>query len=134
MEIKHPFLAAWLAILKDKSQKFRSLADFSEGSPPFLTDLVTKDVGQFFYLDAIGNKVHGVDVLNRLFIINGCCLELPLPVGDYQLIAKSSVQIPSDGGMSVRYYSFGLQATVKGKNVKRIFTIYPDGSVVLEDK
>lgn len=134
MDIRHPFLVAWIAILKDGTQRQRSLAEFCADDKSFLLDLDTTQVNQFWYIDALGNKVYGVDVRQQLFLINGCLVQLPLPKGEYQLIAFSRTRSSTgEDDPKVRVFSFGLQATFNKENVKRVLNIHPDSSVIVED-
>jgi hypothetical protein len=134
MNIYYPFIKYWLAFLNDGTVKKVSIDDvFGNEVPKFLDGLDTKSVQYFYYLDAIGNKLYGIDLVNKIFLINGCLLKLNLPDGEYQLIATLRSQVSSAGSDSLKKFTFGLQATINGENVKKLLVVQPDGSVIEED-
>lgn len=89
-------------------------------------DMDTTKVKTYFIQKGDG-IICGVDIKNRILIINGAIIHTDLPEGMYQLVAFKRVLEVSDG-TTIKRYCFGLQGKVKRTNHKILVFLHPDGS------
>lgn len=101
--------------------------DFNHPDKRYNGDMKTEEVSSYFHVDQDDRIYNGVDVTNRKFVLNGSIIHTDLPEGDYQLISFKRIRIVSDGTQR-KQYCMGLQATIDGKNHKRLLFLNDDNT------
>lgn len=117
--------------------------EFNHPDKTYNGEMNLPNVKRYFIVDEQDKLHHGVDVENRILIINGNIIHTNLPQGEYQLISFKRTETDFSAGMNGNdvtkilskiektLFCFGLQANIDGVNHKMIVFINPNGSFTL---